>query len=131
MTSSKSTVLWVLRIGVAGEFFGHGVLALQGKETWLTWISQMLEVGRPTAETLLMAIGILDIVTALVVLIAPMPAFVLWAALWGFWTAMVRPLVGEPVWDFVERWANWAAPLALLLLSPWPKSLREWFHPQR
>jgi len=35
---------------------------------------------------------------------------------WGFWTALVRPLVGEPIWDFVERWANWGAPLALYLL---------------
>jgi hypothetical protein len=34
-------------------------------------------------------------------------------AFWGFWTALVRPLVGMPIWDFIERFANWAAPLAL------------------
>jgi len=26
---------WILRIAVAGEFIGHGVFALQGKEGWV------------------------------------------------------------------------------------------------
>ena len=47
--------------------------------------------------------------------------------LWGFWTALIRQIVGEPIWDFVERWANWGAPLALLLLIGWPKNWREWW----
>jgi len=34
-------------------------------------------------------------------------------AVWGFWTALVRPLVGMSWLDFVERGANWATPLAL------------------
>src|SRR3989338_5718086 len=32
---------------------------------------------------------------------------------------------GSPC-DFVDGWANWGAPLALLLLIGWPKSVREW-----
>ena len=32
--------------------------------------------------------------------------------------------VPDPIWDFVERWANWGAPLALLLLLGWPKNLK-------
>jgi hypothetical protein len=30
-------------------------------------------------------------------------------------TAVARVTAGDPVWDFVERAANWAAPLALML----------------
>lgn len=130
MVNKNRTLTWVLRIGVAGEFFGHGVFALQGKESWLEWIQELLGASNATAQTLLTIVGVSDIVVALVVLLAPIPAILLWAAIWGFWTALIRPLVGEPIWDFVERWANWAAPLALLLMVQ-PKNIRDWFTPQR
>ncbi len=118
---------WVLRIAVAGEFIGHGMFAFDGKEQWIGWIQQLCGVDAITAGTMLMLIGIMDMFVALVVLVRPIRIVLLWAALWGFWTALLRPIVGEPVWDFVERWANWGAPLALLLLLSWPRSLREWF----
>ncbi|MEK7546310.1 MAG: hypothetical protein AAB554_04515 [Patescibacteria group bacterium] len=118
---------WVLRAAVAGEFLGHGVFALQGKADWLKWISQLTGADAATAATLLTLIGIMDILVAVIVLVKPVRAALLWAALWGAWTALIRPIVGMPVWDFVERWANWGAPLALLLLMGWPKSRKEWF----
>ena len=118
---------WVLRIAVAGEFLGHSVFALQGKAAWLEWISQLTGAAPATAGTLLTLIGLLDLLVAIIVLVRPIKIVLLWAAIWGFWTALVRPLVGEPVWDFVERFANWGAPLALLLLYGWPRNLRDWF----
>ncbi|KKW29410.1 MAG: hypothetical protein UY72_C0045G0006 [Candidatus Uhrbacteria bacterium GW2011_GWD2_52_7] len=117
----SSRVAWILRIGVAGEFFGHGLLAVQGKATWIGWIEQILHVDTSTATTLLTLIGISDILVAACVLFLPIPAILLWAAVWGFWTALVRPLVGESWLDFIERFANWAAPLALIVLNGWPK----------
>ena len=110
---NSNIVAWVLRISVAGEFIGHGVFALQGKAQWIGWIEQMLGVATPTAAQLLWWVGAVDLLVALIILIRPIPVIVLWAALWGFWTALVRPLVGEPIWDFIERSANWGAPLAL------------------
>jgi hypothetical protein len=104
---------WLLRVGVAGEFLGHGVLAILGKKDWLGWIGNMLHVSPETAGTLLLLIGLFDVLVAIIVLIKPVRPILLWAALWGFWTALVRPLVGQPIWDFIERSANWAAPLAL------------------
>lgn len=125
----KNIAHWVLRIGVAGEFVGHGMFALQGKAQWIGWIVKMLGVTEANAASLLQAVGAFDIVTGLIILFIPVPAILLWAAAWGFWTALVRPLVGESGWDFVERWANWAAPLALLCMN-WPKkSLKAWFTP--
>lgn len=115
-------IQWVLRIAVAGEFIGHGVFALQQKTQWITWIQKMLSVETSTSTTLLLCIGAVDILVALIILFKPVKPILLWAALWGFWTALLRPLVGEPIWDFIERWANWGAPLALyFLLQKQPK----------
>ncbi|MDO8599388.1 MAG: hypothetical protein Q7S02_04725, partial [bacterium] len=81
-----------------------------------------------TIGTILTLVGVADLAVALIVLLKPVRVVLLWAAAWGLWTAMIRWPVGpDPVWDFFERWANWGAPLALLLLLGWPKSLREWF----
>ena len=124
--NSNKTIEWILRIAVSGEFIGHGIFALQGKVQWAGWISKMIGVGNETAVQLLFFIGLFDLFIALIVLVKPIRLALLWAAFWGFWTALVRPLVGESFWDFIERFANWGAPLALLLIIGWPKKLREW-----
>ncbi len=111
--NNNKKVEWLLRIGVAGEFVGHGLLAIGGKKDWLDWIGQMLHVSAPTASTLLLLIGIFDVTVALIALFKPVKPILLWAAAWGFWTALIRPLVGVGWLDFIERSANWAAPLAL------------------
>jgi len=125
---NNKIVQWILRVAVAGEFAGHGVFALQGKADWIKWFAQFGVSDPGTAGSLLFLLGIVDIAVALIVLFRPIPAVLLWAAIWGFWTALLRPIVGMPVWDFVERWANWGAPLALLLIRfGWPRTLRDWF----
>src|SRR3989338_731337 len=113
--SRERALEWALRVAVAGEFLGHGVFAVQGKAQWIGWIQEILSVDAPTATTLLTLVGLSDIAVAAAVLMwRKVPrAVLLWAAAWGFWTALVRPLVGEPIWDFIERFANWGAPLAL------------------
>lgn len=112
----KEYALWVLRIGVAGEFLGHGVFALQGKKDWVKWTEQLTGMDSALATQFIFLVGLIDIAIALIVLLKPIKPVLLWATFWGFWTALVRPLVGLPIWDFIERWANWAAPLALFLL---------------
>jgi hypothetical protein len=115
MTNDKK-IEWLLRIGVFGEFLGHGILAIGGKADWIKWIGNMIHVDVATATTLLLIIGIADIILAIIVLLRPVPMLLLWMALCGFWTALVRPLVGVGWPDFIERSANWAAPLALYYL---------------
>lgn len=102
-----------MKIGVAGEFVGHGLLAIGGKQDWISWIVQLIHVDAPTATTLLLLIGISDVIVALIILIKPVRLVLLWAAFWGFWTALIRPIVGVGWLDFVERFANFGAPLAL------------------
>ncbi len=113
---NTKNIEWVLRIAVAGEFLGHGVFALQGKAAWVGWFNQLFGIEAGLATQVLFAIGLVDLAVAAVVLFRPLNFVLLWAAFWGFATALVRPMVGEPIWDFVERWANWGAPLALYLL---------------
>lgn len=117
---------WVLRIAVAGEFLGHGVFALQVKQGWIPYFTSV-GISVETATILLPLIGIMDIALALLVLIKPIPAALLWMTFWGFWTALIRPIAGQPIWDFIERFANIGAPLALLFLVGWPKTLKGWF----
>ncbi len=112
MTNQKK-LEWILRVGVAGEFIGHGVFAIQGKEAWIGWTQQILGVDVGVASSIILAVGVLDVLLGILVLIKPVRPVLLWMALWGLWTALIRPIVGEPIWDFIERWANWAAPLAL------------------
>jgi len=112
MTNEKK-LEWVLRIGVAGEFLGHGVFAVQGKADWIKWTQELSGMSASSAATFILIVGIVDIALALLVLYKPIRPVLLWMAFWGFWTALVRPLVGMPIWDFIERFANAAAPLAL------------------
>lgn len=111
--NTNKKIEWLLRVGIAGEFIGHGLLAINGKADWIGWIIKMVGVSTPTATTLLLLIGIADVIMALISLVKPVRPLLLWMALWGFWTALVRPLIGVGWLDFVERSANWAAPLAL------------------
>ena len=112
-------VEWVLRIGTFGTFLGHGLLAVSGKVTWLTYL-MFLGFENQQARTILPFIGMLDILVACWILIKPNKWVVLWAVLWAFSTASIRPLSGEPLLEFVERAANWATPLALYFLCYYP-----------
>jgi len=118
---------WVLRLGVAGEFLGHGVFALQGKEGWFKYFEPFGITDEQTMVTILLVVGVIDLLVVLSVLFKPMRFVLLWAAIWGLWTAVLRwPIGPDPIWDFFERWANWATPLALLLYYGWPKKMKEW-----
>jgi hypothetical protein len=117
-------VEWILRIGIFGTFLGHGIFAYLGKPQWLVYLTT---VGIPShsAPEILHLIGILDILIAFTILGYPIKLVILWALIWTFSTALIRPFAGLPIWDFVERSANWAAPLALLIIKGWPKSFKD------
>lgn len=125
---NRSIAEWVLRVAVAGEFLGHGVFALQGKEGWFKYFEPFGFTDPQTITTILLIVGLMDVFLAIMVLLKPIRLFVLWMAIWGLWTALIRwPFGGDPIWDFLERWTNWGAPLALLLLQGWPKRARDWW----
>lgn len=119
---------WVLRCGSAAIFGGHGWLALKVWPAWLPFFDAVgisLEWGR----RLMPLVGALDLGLALLVLVSPRRAALLWMASWALWTALLRPISGMPVVEAVERGGNVATPLALLLLSGWPRRRKDWWAP--
>ncbi len=118
---------WVLRIALFGEFLGHGIFALQLKPRFLEMLTTFTGITGALANNLLFTIGIIDILVAVFVLIYPFRLILIYASLWGFLTALARPIAGDPIWDFIERWANWGVPLALLYIRGLPKKFKEFF----
>ncbi len=123
---TEKRVAWILRIGASGVFLGHGVVALQGNVAWIPLITTF---GFTTeiAIKLLPVIGAFDLFIAVMLLLFPVRAVLLWASFWAFATALSRPLSGLPVWAFVERTGNWAIPLALLIHKGFPKNIKDLF----
>ncbi len=114
-----------LRIAMFGEFLGHGVFAWQLKQHFLEMLTAMTGIAGGTAQTLMKMIGASDIFIAFLVIVRPIRIVLIWGALWALATAIARPVSGDPIWDFVERWANVGVPLALLYIRGIPKSGKE------
>ena len=70
---------WALRIGIAGEFVGHGVFAIQGKKDWIGWFAKFGVSDPEMAKNLLFWIGLVDITVAVLVLVKPIRVALLWA----------------------------------------------------
>ena len=121
-------VEWILRIGIFGTFLGHGIFALQLKPRFIEMLTAFIGVTGNLANNLMYLIGVIDIIIALFALFYPIRLILIYASIWGFLTALARPIANDPIWDFVERWANWAAPLALLYLKGLPKRFKDLFY---
>lgn len=114
---------WFLRIAVFGTFLGHGILALGAKADWIKYVT-LVGFSEANAGIILQIIGTLDVLVAVLTLFKPMKFVLAWATIWAFATAAIRPIeasdkilasfTGSSIWDFVERSANWLAPLALM-----------------
>lgn len=110
-----SLLPWILRAGVAACFIGHGMLGVLKTSAWTSYFV-VFGIGPETAFHLMPLIGLLDIAMALSVLLCPNRWLLLYMVAWCFWTALLRPLAGESVWEAVERAGNYGAALALFLI---------------
>jgi uncharacterized membrane protein YphA (DoxX/SURF4 family) len=121
-----SKLHWLLRIAVAAEFIGHGLFGITTKDAWLPYLG-LFGIDAQSAYMLMPIIGTIDITLGVMVLLSPRRSILLYMAVWGLWTAVLRPLSGEPIWEALERAGNYGAPLALLMLSGWGQSMSDWF----
>ena len=112
--TAETVIQWILRVGVAGCFIGHGAFGVITKAAWLPYFG-VGGVGESMAWRLMPWIGWMDITMGILALIRPCRALFIWGVVWCVWTALLRPLAGEPVWEFVERAGNYGVPLALLV----------------
>lgn len=130
------TLDWILRIGVFGIFFGHGIWALSIKQGWFGYFTA-LGIAETSIPALLTIIGVMDVLVGLTVLWRPYKFVLAWAILWSFATAAIRPATAmEPLFsgffsielmDLIERFGNFMMPLALLVWRGWPQRFKEWF----
>lgn len=116
----------ILRIACAMCFIGHGVFGIIGKAIWCNYFS-VFGIGQVTAYRLMPILGSSDILMGLLMLVYPVRAIVLWLVIWGFITATLRPLSGEPFPELIERAGNFGAPLTLLILCINSRGLSSWF----
>jgi hypothetical protein len=108
-------VEWILKVGVMMDFVGHGMVGFGRPAAWAAYFG-VVGIGHDSAYGLMPWVAIMDVTLGLLVLIAPMRAFVFFMAAWALWTALLRPLAGEPLWEALERAGNYGAPWALFLI---------------
>lgn len=123
--NNQKTIEWILRIALFGEFLGHGIFALQLKPRFIELLTAFTGIAGEAANTTMFIIGGIDVLVAILALVYPLRLMLIYASVWGFLTALARPIGGDPIWDFIERWANWGVPLALLYLRGMPKKWKE------
>lgn len=116
----------ILRIAGFGTFLGHGIVAISGNPAWIPLLTSF-GFTVESAGIILPYIGFLDVIVAFSLLFLPLRIVLIWAVFWAFVAALARPVAGYPIWAFVERFGNWAVPLALLSLQGFPKSLKSLF----
>src|SRR5262249_26011600 len=119
---------WLLRLGVIGCFLGHGACGVLTKAAWVPYFG-VVGIDRAWAYRLMPGIGLMDLGLGLTMAVVPLPIVLLHLTVWGLWTAALRPLAGEAVWECVERAGNYGVPLAFLVLVGIPRGLRSWFTP--
>jgi hypothetical protein len=119
---------WLLRLGVIGCFIGHGAYGFITKEAWVPYFG-MVSIDRTWAYRLMPWIGAMDVSLGLTMAVVPLRIVLLHLTVWGLWTAALRPLSGDSVWEFFERAGNYGVPLAFLVLAGIPPRLRGWFAP--
>lgn len=117
---------WILRVGCAMCFIGHGAFGILQKPAWASYFA-VVGIGSEAAFDWMPLVGAWDILMGVLVLTYPRPAIALWMTGRAVWTALLRPLAGEPIWETLERAGNYGVPLALLWRMAPPRSWREWF----
>ena len=125
-SASVELPYWILRIGAALCFIGHGAFGFITKAAWVPYFA-VAGIPESWAYRLMPWIGAVDVTVGMAVLFAPRGIALGYMAVWGLWTALLRPLAGEPFFETIERAGNYGVPFALLLMNGWPRALGSWF----
>ncbi len=114
--STQQKIYFTLRLAVAMCFIGHGAFGIITKPIWCNYFA-VFGIGHDMAYRLMPLVGSFDLLMGITMLLYPVRAIPLWLVIWGIFTALLRPLSGEPLAEFIERAGNFGAPLMLLMLS--------------
>lgn len=114
--SSSRTVGYLLRIGFAMCFIGHGAFGLLQKREWLPFF-HVFGIGDDTALALMPLVGAVDITIGFASLLLPIRLIFAYGAFWCLYTAALRPLTGQSGAEFFERAGNYGLPIAMLVMT--------------
>ena len=120
--NAHSATYGVLRAGAALCFIGHGAFGFITKEAWVPYFA-VVGINETSAYRLMPLIGAIDVLAGMAVLFAPRGLPLLYMVIWATWTALLRPLAGEPFFETLERAGNYGVPLALMLLTGMPRTV--------
>jgi len=123
---TATKLYWTLRVGVAAEFFGHAFAGLV-RGPWLPYY-ELFGISPDFAWNYMFYVtAAVDLTAAFLTLFFPIRLVLLYTAVWGTFTAFLRPAAGESWFETLERGGNYAMPAALLVLAGWGGwSLRRW-----
>jgi hypothetical protein len=109
---------WIIRFSIALLLVGHGGLGIfANKKEWFDFfgyfgISQATVVSAHLSQW----IGWGEIILGLAVFIKPCRSLLIFVLIWKIGTELLRPLVGQPMYQFIERGGDYVLPLVLLWL---------------
>ena len=108
-------------MGAALCFIGHGAFGFITKAAWLPYFG-VIGIPESWAWKLMPLVGAVDVTIGMAVLFAPRGLPLIYMTVWALWTALLRPLAGESVFETLERAGNYGVPLALILMTAMPWS---------
>lgn len=120
--TAEAGAYWTLRTGAALCFIGHGAFGFITKAAWVPYFG-VLGIPEAWAWRLMPLVGAIDVLAGMAVLFAPRGLPLVYMSVWALWTAMLRPLSGEPFFETIERAGNYGVPVAFLLLTAIPTSI--------
>lgn len=120
----------MFRVSMLMEFVGHGAFGIITKAAWVPYFG-VFGINEPWAYRLMPVIGAMDITMGIVGFLSPRRALLAYMTFWGAFTALLRPLSGESVWEVLDRAGNYGVPFAFLMLSGFGRTTREWLEPIR
>jgi hypothetical protein len=123
--AQRRQVACCLRVAIALCLIGHGGIAAFTHQRWIVYFTPLgIEASTVQHLALLQMVGWFEIGLGLAVFAAPTSDLLLFVCVWKVGTEALRLLVGEPLWEFIERGGAYVAPLALLYVQAWLGPLR-------
>jgi hypothetical protein len=121
LTAARATAIaWILRATTALLLIGHAGFDFAMHKDWSAYAIP-IGIDPPTlaSHPLRPWAGWLEFALGLLVFVRPTRGLLVFVCGFKLATEALRPLAGEPVWEFIERGGSYGAPLALAWLQGW------------
>jgi hypothetical protein len=113
----------ILRVTTALLLIGHGAFDAMMQKDWSGYVAAIgISPATFAAHPLRSVGGSFEIALGALVLVWPARGVLLVVFVWKLGTEALRPLAGEPIWEFIERGGSYGAPLALAWLQTWSRA---------